>query len=77
MVARWSLRVVDVGLSLTGVASPNEQEGQAVGAVCLGIAFPCEPAFATTLRMPGQRDQIRQMSVISALDVLRRRLLAD
>ena len=76
MVARWSLRVVDVGLSLTGVASPTEQEGQAVGTVCVGIALPGEAAFATTLRMPGQRDQMRQMSVISALDVLRRCLLA-
>jgi len=26
--------------------------------------------------MPGQRDQMRQMSVISALDLLRRRLSA-
>ena len=66
----------EVGLSLTGVAGPTGQEGQAVGAVCVGIVLPGEPASATTLRMPGLRDQMRQMSVISALDVLRRRLLA-
>jgi nicotinamide mononucleotide (NMN) deamidase PncC len=29
-----------------------------------------------TFRMPGQRDQMRQMSVITALDWLRRSLLA-
>jgi hypothetical protein len=29
-----------------------------------------------TLRLPGQRDQMRQMSVISALVLLRRELLA-
>ncbi len=77
-MAQGACRVLgsDVGLSLTGVAGPTEQEGQAVGTVCVGIAVPGEPAFATTLRMPGQRDQMRQMSVISALDVLRRRLLA-
>ncbi|GDX26806.1 CinA-like protein [Actinomycetes bacterium] len=77
-MAQGACRVLgsDVGLSLTGVAGPTEQEGQAVGTVCVGIALPGEPAFATTLRMPGQRDQMRQMSVISALDVLRRRLLA-
>jgi len=66
----------EVGLSLTGVAGPTEKGGQAVGTVCVGIALPGETAFATTLRMSGQRDQMRQMSVISALDVLRRRLLA-
>ena len=38
-----------------------------IGAVCVGIALPGEPAFATTLRMPGQRDQMRQM-----LDVAQR-----
>lgn len=77
-MAQGACRVLgsDVGLSLTGVAGPTEQEGQAVGTVCIGIARPGEPAFATTLRMPGQRDQMRQMSVISALDLLRRRLLA-
>ena len=77
-MAQGACRVLgsDVGLSLTGVAGPTEQEGQAVGTVCVGIALPGEPAFATTLRMPGQRDQMRQMSVISALDLLRRRLLA-
>ena len=77
-MAQGACRVLgsDVGLSLTGVAGPTEQEGQAVGTVCVGIALPGEPAFATTLRMPGQRDQMRQMSVISALDLLRRHLLA-
>jgi len=77
-MAQGACRVLgsDVGLSLTGVAGPTEQEGQAVGTVCVGIALPGEPAFATTLRMPGQRDQMRQMSVISALDLLRRHLLS-
>ncbi len=77
-MAQGACRVLgsDVGLSLTGVAGPTEQEGQPVGTVCVGIALSGEPAFATTLRMPGQRDQMRQMSVISALDLLRRRLLA-
>ena len=32
-------------------------------------------AFTRTLRLPGVRDQMRQMSVISALDLLRRHLL--
>ena len=66
----------DVGLALTGVAGPAEQDGQPVGTLHVGIAIGDDVA-ATSLRMPGQREQMRQMSVISALDLLRRRLLAD
>jgi nicotinamide-nucleotide amidase len=64
----------DVGLSLTGVAGPSEQDGQAVGTLWVGLAMPGALTTATAFRMPGQRDQMRQMSVISALDLLRRRL---
>jgi len=64
-----------VALALTGVAGPAEQDGMAVGTLCVGIAVG-EEVFTRTLRMPGQRDQMRQMSVISALDLLRRTLLA-
>ena len=63
-----------IGLSLTGVAGPSEQDGQPVGTLWIGVALPDEPTTATLVRMPGQRDQMRQMSVISALDLLRRRL---
>jgi nicotinamide-nucleotide amidase len=63
----------DVTLALTGVAGPSEQDGMPVGTLCVGIAIG--PDVTTrTLRLPGQRDQMRQMSVISALDLLRRRL---
>ena len=65
----------DVALSLTGVAGPIEQDGQPVGTLWVGVALPGQVTTATALRMPGQRDQMRQMSVISALDLLRRRLL--
>ena len=64
----------DVALALTGVAGPTEQDGMPVGTLCIGIDTP-SGAFTRTLRMPGQRDQMRQMSVITALDVLRRHLL--
>ena len=65
----------DVALGLTGVAGPAEQDGQPVGTLHVGLAIGDEVTTAT-LRMPGQREQMRQMSVISALDLLRRRLLA-
>ena len=64
-----------VALALTGVAGPTEQDGMAVGTLCVGIAIGPE-VHTRTLRMPGMRDQMRQMSVISALDLLRRTLLA-
>ena len=63
-----------VGLSLTGVAGPTEQDGQPVGTLWVGVAMPDRGTTATMFRLPGQRDQMRQMAVISALDLLRRRL---
>jgi nicotinamide-nucleotide amidase len=64
-----------VGLSLTGVAGPAEQDGMPVGTLCVGIDDGTTVA-ARTFRLPGQREQMRQMSVITALDFLRRHLLA-
>jgi nicotinamide-nucleotide amidase len=66
----------DVGLSLTGVAGPTEQDGMPVGTLCVGLALPTGTT-TRTFRLPGQRDQMRQMSVITALDLLRRALLAE
>jgi nicotinamide-nucleotide amidase len=63
----------DVGLSLTGVAGPTEQDGVPVGTVCIGLALPTG-SHATTVRLGTQRDQIRQFAVINSLDLLRRRL---
>ena len=76
-MAAGARRVLDasVGLALTGVAGPAEQDGMPPGTLCVGLALGSEVS-AVTLRLPGQRRQMRQMSVISALDLLRRRLLA-
>jgi nicotinamide-nucleotide amidase len=63
----------DVALALTGVAGPAEQDGMPVGTLCVGIAIG-DDVLTRTLRLPGQRDQMRQMSVISSLDLLRRTL---
>ena len=64
----------DIGLALTGVAGPDEQEGQPVGTLHVGIASD-DGVTTTSLRLPGTRDQMRQFSVISSLDLLRRQLL--
>ena len=63
----------DVGLSTTGVAGPTEQDGQPPGTVWLGMAVG-DQVDAVQLRLPGDRDRVRQMAVISLLDRLRLRL---
>jgi len=66
----------DVGLALTGVAGPGEQNGRKPGTLCIGVSLPGRISHSTTVVLPGLRDQMRQYSVISALDFLRR-LLRD
>jgi nicotinamide-nucleotide amidase len=64
----------DVGIAVTGVAGPAEQDGVAVGTVCFAIALPGRPADAVTTRLPGDRERIRQFATISLLNLLRLRL---
>ena len=64
----------DVGLSVTGVAGPAEQDGQPVGTVFFGIALD-DSTDVVHARLFGDRERIRQYATISVLDVLRRRLL--
>ena len=65
----------DVGLATTGVAGPAEQEGRTVGTVFLGLALDGH-IEAQEVRLPGDRERIRQYAVISLLSLLRQRLLA-
>ncbi|MGQ0825901.1 MAG: competence/damage-inducible protein A [Actinomycetota bacterium] len=64
----------DVGIAVTGVAGPAEQDGFPVGTVCFGLALPDLPAEAVSTRLPGDRERIRQFSTISLLNLLRLRL---
>lgn len=67
----------DIGLALTGVAGPNEQQGVKVGTLCVGLAMPDGSTRSNTMHLPAGREQMRQLSVISALNFLRRELLSD
>ena len=69
-----SCSATDVGLSVTGVAGPAEQDGQPVGTVFFGVAIDGETEVAH-VRLPGDRPRIRQYATISLLDMLRRKLL--
>ena len=63
-----------VGLALTGVAGPASQEGVKPGTLCVGVCLPDGSTASTTFALPAVRDQMRQLSVISALDFLRRHI---
>ena len=64
----------DIGLALTGVAGPTEQDGVKVGTLCVGLAMPNGDVRSTTFSLPFGREQMRQISVISALNFLRHSL---
>src|SRR6476661_9548858 len=61
-MAEGARRVLDadVGIAVTGVAGPTEQDGVAVGTVCFGLAFPDGKREAVSTRLPGDRERIRQ-----------------
>ncbi|MFV0461387.1 MAG: competence/damage-inducible protein A [Actinomycetales bacterium] len=75
-MARGALTTLgaQVGVATTGVAGPDTQEGQPVGTVCLAAVTP-DAARTATVHLPGDRETIRSLSVISVLDLLRRCLL--
>jgi len=66
----------DIGLALTGVAGPDEQDSVKVGTLCVGVALPDGSTKAVTYHLPIGREQMRQLSVISALNFLRQELQA-
>ena len=64
----------DIGLATTGVAGPDGQEGHAPGTVFLGLHRDGE-SEAHEVRLPGDRERIRQYAVIALLNLLRLRLV--
>jgi nicotinamide-nucleotide amidase len=76
-MAEGVCRVVgsDVGLGITGVAGPDDQEGVAPGSIFVGLRLPDGPTATRELHLPGDRERVRQYGAISALDLLRRALI--
>jgi competence/damage-inducible protein CinA-like protein len=64
----------DVGLGITGVAGPDDQEGVAPGTVFVGLVLPGRAPETREIRVPGDRERVRQYGAISALDLVRRAL---
>jgi nicotinamide-nucleotide amidase len=64
----------DTSVSTTGVAGPAEQEGKPPGTVCLGWCVDGR-TDAITVRLPGDRERVRQFATISVLNLLRQAVL--
>jgi len=64
-------RHADIGIATTGVAGPNEQDGQAVGTVYLGLAAGAE-VHAIRLQLHGDRAAIRAQTVEHAIEAVSR-----
>jgi len=56
----------DIGISTTGVAGPDEQDGKAVGTVFVGLAWGSR-VFSVELHLAGTRGAIRSAAVAEAL----------
>ncbi|WP_413759181.1 CinA family protein [Streptomyces sp. MMBL 11-3] len=74
----------DWGISTTGVAGPDPQDGQPVGTVFVAVDGPSAAAQAGTpggkvaaLRLNGSRTEIRMESVRSVLALLLERLVGE
>lgn len=75
----------DYGIAVTGVAGPQPQDGRPVGTVHIAVAATHGADMSDTGRRPdvrvhspllaGSRETIRELTVVHALDLLRRRLL--
>ena len=62
-------RPADVGLSTTGVAGPDPQDGKPVGTVYLGLAIG-DRVESVALSLSGSRSEIRSATVQHALATL-------
>ena len=74
-LARGACRVLgsDVGISMTGVAGPDPDEGKPVGLVYCGIARG-DQVWVKEIRLGQARDRIRNSAVLTAFDLVRRLL---
>jgi nicotinamide-nucleotide amidase len=65
----------DLGVAVTGIAGPDGGTVEKpVGTVCFSVVGPGERMTTLTRAVPGDRQLIRQWSVMVALDLVRRAL---
>ena len=72
------LTQVDYGLGVTGIAGPDGgTEAKPVGTVWVALAGPTEAVRSRHFRLAGERDRVKFQASQTALDMLRRSLLAE
>ncbi|WP_031080796.1 CinA family protein [Streptomyces sp. NRRL WC-3549] len=67
----------DWGISTTGVAGPEPQDGKPVGTVFVAVCGPGDVRKVAELRLNGGRGDIRKESVRSLLELLSGELVAN
>lgn len=66
----------DTAIAITGIAGPGGgSEEKPVGTVCFSVKLAGGPAQTRTLRLPGNRFDVRERSTTVAMHLLRRALL--
>ncbi len=67
----------DTAVGITGIAGPGGGTAEKpVGTVCFGIALAGRPTLVRTMRIPGDRTDVRERSTTVAMHLLRGELLA-
>jgi len=67
----------DISVSLTGVAGPSSLEGEIPGTVWIGVAKEGMESFAKKFHFAYKRNKNRRLSVLSAIDLIRRIVLDE
>jgi len=67
----------DISVSLTGVAGPSSLEGEIPGTVWIGFAKEGMESFAKQFHFAYKRNKNRRLSVLSAIDLIRRVVLGE
>jgi nicotinamide-nucleotide amidase len=68
----------DTGIGITGIAGPGGgTEAKPVGYVCFAVKTADGRALARDLRVPGDRDEVRERSTTIAMHLLRRLLRGE
>lgn len=67
----------DFAISFTGVAGPDELEGQSTGTVWIGLAEKGKKTFAEQYYFNRDRSYIRQSAVMKGLDIIRKTIIKE